>query len=875
MPTQELNDRMPNTALLVGLTAADAAARIVTDGYNELPSSQPRSTWAIAFNVSREPMFMLLMTCGAIYLVLGDAEEALMLLGFVCIVIGITLFHERKAERALEVLRDLSSPRALVVRDGEPIRVPGRDVVCGDLIMLAEGDRVPADAVLTSGSVLAIDESLLTGESVPVRKRAGQGHESQQGRPGGDDLPFVFSGSLVVQGKGTATVQATGPRTEIGRIGKALSRLEQEPTRIQRETGVAVKRLAWVGLALAVLVAIWYGVTHTDWLNGLLVGITLAMAILPEELPVILTIFLGLGAWRLSKKRVLIRHIPAVESLGSATVLCVDKTGTLTQNHMALALVSVDGQSFDVSVPNPSGLPEPFHELLEFSVLASQHDPFDPMEKAIREAGQTLLAGTEHWHEDWILVNEYPLSPELLAMSRVWQSPEGDRYIIAAKGAPEAIVELCHLDPQRAKEVSRQINVMAEQGLRVLGVAQASFTRTTLPDLQHDFEFHLLGLIGLLDPVRPAVPAAIKESQAAGIRVVMMTGDHPTTARKIAQQIGLLSDDGIISGPELDAMSDAELQRQVGRINVFCRVVPEQKLRLVNGLKTRGEIVAMTGDGVNDAPALKAAHIGIAMGGRGTDVAREAAGVVLLDDDFSSIVEAVKLGRRIFDNLKKAIAFVIAAHCPIVGLSLVPVMLGWPLILLPVHILFLQLIIDPACSIVFEAEAEEDDIMRRPPRAPDAPLFDRSTITLGLVQGLCLFLIVLTIFSLSLHRGDGAEHARTLTFTALILASLGLIVTNRSWSRSMAAMFRVPNQALWWVSGSAMALLTLVLTIPFLRTVFRFSALDPIDVAVCVAAGIVSLIAFEATKRFVGANVKGLSLPRIPASPLGPMKLGS
>lgn len=850
---------------MVGVTAAAAEALIATDGYNELPSSKPRSTWAIALNVACEPMFMLLMACGAIYLVLGDAQEALMLLGFVCMVIGITLFQERKSERALEALRDLSSPRALVVRDGEPIRIPGRDVVCGDLIMLAEGDRVPADAVVRSCSLLAIDESLLTGESVPVRKRAGRAHETQQGRPGGDDLPFIFSGSLVVQGKGTATVHATGSRTEIGRIGKALTRLEQEPTRIQRETGIAVKRLAWVGLALAALVAVWYGVTRTDWLNGFLVGITLAMAVLPEELPVILTIFLGLGAWRISRKRVLIRHIPAVESLGSTTVLCVDKTGTLTQNRMALAMVSVDGQSFDINASDSGGLPETFHELLEFSVLASQRDPFDPMEKAIREAGQTLLAGTEHWHEDWLLVEEYPLSPELLAMSRVWQSPEGDRYVIAAKGAPEAIVDLCHLDPQRAEAVSRQINAMAEQGLRVLGVAQARFTRTTLPDIQHDFEFQLLGLIGLLDPVRPAVPAAITECREAGIRVVMMTGDHPATARKIAQQIGLVSDDGIMSGPELDAMNDAELQHQISCINVFCRVVPEQKLRLVNAFKASGEIVAMTGDGVNDAPALKAADIGIAMGGRGTDVAREAAGVVLSDDDFSSIVEAVKLGRRIFDNLKKAIAFVIAAHFPIVGLSLVPVMLGWPLILLPVHILFLQLIIDPACSIVFEAESEESDIMRRPPRAPDAPLFDRSTITLGLVQGLCLFLIVLTIFSVSLYRGDGAEHARTVTFAALVLASLGLIVTNRSWSRSMVDMFRVPNQALWWVAGSALALLMLVLTVPFLREVFRFSALAPIDLAVCVAAGGVSLVAFETTKRFGRGNGQGLPVPQISA----------
>jgi Ca2+-transporting ATPase len=648
-------------------------------------------------------------------------------------------------------------------------------------------------------------------------------------------------------------VSATGIHTEMGKIGKALKSVETERTPLQQETGRLVRQLAVVGVALCVIVVVMYGLTRGNWLHGLLAGITLAMAMLPEEFPVVLTVFLALGAWRISQKRVLTRRVPAVETLGSATVLCVDKTGTLTLNRMSVSKLFADGAFHDVDgLHRQRPLPETFHRLVEFSILASHRDPFDPMEIAFKDFGNRYLADTEHLHGDWNLIREYPLSQKLLALSHVWRSPEGGDFVIAAKGAPEAIADLCHFDEAQMEELASRISEMADDGLRVLGIAKAGFQASSLPSEQHDFDFKFLGLIGLADPVRPAVPAALKECYNAGIRVVMITGDYPGTARSIGKQIGLTPLDDIITGPELDAMDDAELQRRIKHVSIFARVVPEQKLRLVQALKANGEIVAMTGDGVNDAPALKAAHIGVAMGGRGTDVARESAALILLDDDFSSIVAAIKLGRRIFDNLRKAMAYILAIHVPIAGLSLIPVLFKLPLVLLPVHVVFLEMIIDPACSIVFEAEPEESDVMDRPPRNPKEPLLGRQIVLLSLLQGVSVLLIAVAMYAVALNRGQGEQDARALTFTTLIIANLGLILANRSWTRTIVATLRSPNAALWWVVGGALAFLGLVLYVPFLQALFDITALHPIDLVICLAGGLLSILWFELLKRIRG-----------------------
>jgi Ca2+-transporting ATPase len=861
----------PNTATDLsdqdanGLSSAIALARLKEEGYNELPSSQSQSLWSIAWEMVQDPIFLLLGGGGIIYWILGDLQEALILLGFVLFLMGISLYQEGKTAHALEALRDLSSPRALVVRDGQRKRIAGREVVRGDVLVLAEGDRVPADAIVLSCANLSTDESLLTGESLPVRKVAAEG-KVEMARPGGDELPFVYAGTLVVQGQGMVQVQAIGTQTEMGKIGNALQNVKPEITPLQREMNRLVNRLLGIALALCVAIVIIYGATRGDWLKGLLAGITLAMAILPNEFPVVVTIFLALGAWRISQNHVLARRAASVETLGSATVLCVDKTGTLTLNQMAVQQLlphnSENAQSYDLAVHPQDPLPEAVHELVEFCILASQRDPFDPMEKAFKQLGDRYLANTEHLHNDWVLLREYPLSPELLAMSHVWQSANGEQYEIAAKGAPEAIADLCHFTPTQQQVLAAQVSAMATQGLRVLGVAKASLLETPptflpphpslnpshLPEKQHDFPFQFIGLVGLSDPVRPTVAAAIQECYTAGVRVVMITGDYPATAQAIARQIGLQEIGAIMTGTELDQMSDAELQQRIQNTNIFARAVPEQKLRLVNALKTKGEVVAMTGDGVNDAPALKAAQIGIAMGERGTDVAREAAALVLLDDDFSSIVQAVKLGRRIFDNLRKAMAYLLAIHIPIAGMSLIPVLFKLPLVLLPVHVAFLHLIIDPACSIVLEAEPAEPNVMQRPPRNAKEPLFGRKTVGLALLQGLGILAIVLTIFMVTLYRGQGELDARALTFTTLILANLCLILSERSSSRLSLKVLKAPNAALWWVIGGGLLFLAFVLYVPFLQNLFSFSFLHPIDLAICFAGGVISLFWFESLK---------------------------
>lgn len=832
-----------------GLSDAEAQQRLQTQGYNELPTSKKRSVLAIAWDVVREPMFLLLVACGTLYLFLGDIQEAIMLLGFVLVVMGITLYQERKTERALEALRDLTSPRASVIRGGEQKRIAGREVVTDDIVILHEGDRVPADAALVSCINLTADESLLTGESVAVRKTIWNGQDESL-RPGGDDLPFVYSGTMVVGGQGVARVHATGVRTEIGKIGKALQAVETQSTPLQMETGRLVRNLAIVGLSLCLLVIVIYGLTRHDWLHGFLAGITLAMATLPEEFPVVLTIFLALGAWRLSQKQVLTRHVPAVETLGSATVLCVDKTGTLTQNRMTVKSIVVNGENFDAENLTGQGLPETFHEIVEYSILASKRDPFDPMEKAFKQLGDDHLANTEHLHGDWRLLQEYPLSKDLLALSHVWQSPEGSDFTIAAKGAPEAIFDLCHLDSAHIEKLNKTVAGLAAQGLRVLGVARASFSSDSLPEIQHDFTFTLLGLVGLADPIRPTVPSAIKECYTAGIRVVMITGDYPGTAQSIGRQIGLRTVDNVLTGTDLDKMSDEQLQVRIRDVDIFARVVPEQKLRLVNALKFNKEVVAMTGDGVNDAPALKSAHIGIAMGGRGTDVARESSSLVLLDDDFSSIVGAVRLGRRIFDNIKKAMAYIVSVHVPIAGMSLIPVVMQWPLVLLPMHIVFLELIIDPACSVVFEAEIEESNIMRRLPRDPKEPLFGKSIVLISLLQGFSVLVVVLSVYMLARGLGRVEDEVRALTVVTLILSNLALILTNRSWTRTIWGMLRSRNAALLWVLGGTITFVFLILYIPFLRSLFRFSFLHATDLLICLAAAMVSITWFEVLKYF-------------------------
>ena len=842
-----------------GLSRDQVEERIKTFGYNELPKHKKDGIFEVILEVAREPMFLLLVTSGLIYFFLGDITEAVMLMSFVLVIIGITVYQERKTERALEALRNLSSPRALVIRDGQQRRIAGREVVPGDILILSEGDRVPADGILLSSNNLTVDESLLTGESVPVRKIPWTEGLKEQA-PGGDDQPFVYSGTLIVQGQALAEVKSTGSGTEMGKIGMVLQEVGRDDSRLKVEISSMVKIIATCGLLLCLIIVIIYGIGRGDWISGLLAGITLAMAILPEEFPVVLTVFLALGAWRISEKHVLTRQVPAIETLGSASVLCVDKTGTLTLNKMTVQSFFADDEFCEHDGAGENSVPDSCHELSEYAILACKKDPFDPMEKALIQLSEGDFGKTEHIHKDWKLITEYPLSSDLLAMSNVWQSPDGREFIIAAKGAPEAIADLCHFSEQEQKKLAEQIDVMASKGLRILGVAKSSFTISELPRIQHDFVFTFLGLIGFADPVRPGIAEAVSECYAAGIKIIMITGDYPRTAQNIADQIGLKHADRSIAGNDLLGLSDDELTDRLRTATIFARAVPEQKLRIVRALKANNEVVAMTGDGVNDAPALKSADIGIAMGGRGTDVAREASSLVLLDDNFTSIVSAVRLGRRIYDNLKKAMAYIFSIHIPIAGMSLIPVIFDMPLILMPMHIVFLELIIDPTCSIVFEAEKEEQDIMNRPPRSADERLFTPKTLFLSLMQGVVVLGVVMLVYLYSLMSGFLETEVRTMTFITIVLANLLLILTNRSWSETIISTIRTPNTAMRWVFAGTICSLVLILAIPALRDLFRFSLIPVEELVTCVLAASVSVLWFEAWKIW---NVRKDQIPHI------------
>ena len=844
-----------------GLSEKEAAARLKAEGPNTLPQADRRTFLRIVREILKEPMFALLLGAAAIYLVLGDLKEAVVLGIFACTSVLIAVVQESRTERVLESLRDLTSPRALVIRDGMEKRIAGAEVVRGDLVILAEGDRVPADGIVLAAHDLQCDESLLTGEAVPVRKIAAPG--APPARPGGDDLPHVYSGSLVVRGHGQSEIIATGGRSEIGRIGLAITRIDTEPPRLRVQTQRLVRNFAAVSLTLSALAVLLYGLWRGGWLDALLSGIALGMSMLPEEFPLVLTVFMVMGAWRISRARVLTRRVAAIETLGAATVLCTDKTGTLTQNRMTIVALRTGGDLWRVEDKGPVGAR--FAALLEHGILASAREPFDPMEKAFHALGKERLPADHLPHSGRSLQWEYGLRPDLLAVTHVWAETGSSELTVAAKGAPEAIAELCRLLPSDRAELGRAVDAMAQEGVRVLAVARASVPADSArPETPRALPFEFLGLVGLADPLRPTVPAAVRQCRAAGIRVIMITGDYPQTARAIATQANLEIGD-IVTGSELEDMSDADLQQRVRSATIFARTMPEQKLRIVDALKANGEVVAMTGDGVNDAPSLKAAHIGIAMGGRGTDVAREAASLILLDDDFASIVTAVRLGRRIYDNLRKAMAYILAVHVPIAGLALIPLLADLPLVFWPLHIAFLEMVIDPVCSIVFEAEGEEADTMRRPPRHPSAPLFSLRYVLWSLLQGALVLALVAGLFVMALHQNLPEPDARALAFAALVAANLGLVLVNRSRSASIIAALTRPNAALWWVVAATAAILTGVIVIPPARALFHFGPLHGDDILVALASGLIALLLLELTKLVIRPPAAHRAVTQAPA----------
>lgn len=839
------------------LSTGEAQHRLRRFGPNELEGSKPRGLIVLLREIISEPMFLLLLACSIVYLLLGDLLEATLLSSAIFIVIFITFIQTRRTERTLDALRDLSSPRALVIRDGTPVRIGAREVVPDDVVILSEGDRVPADGFVLLSKALKLDESLLTGESVSVRKVTWNSDDSI-GQPGGDDSPFVYAGTLVVQGTGEMRVQATGHSTAMGRIGSSLKTTDRPPSALQQETGRVVRVVALSSLFVSAIMAGMWWLRDGDVVRAVLMGLTFAMSTIPEELPVVLTIFLALGAWRISKKSVLTRQMHAVEALGSASFLCVDKTGTLTENKMIVSALWTPEGGVNVLTGHEHELTSAETSILRIAALACDRNGIDPMDKATISAANRF--GLQPF-EGLSLKKYFPMIRPILAVGNGWNSGQGPACEIFTKGAPETIAKICrkdHLSPRQStmadkleKEIMAATVILASRGYRVLAVANGNHASGELAGGLETYSFEFSGLIGFSDPVRAGVRESVKNCHEAGIKVLMITGDFPSTATSIARSIGLENPDSLLTGDELLEISDEILATHLKTVRVLARMVPEQKLRVVKILRATGEIVAMTGDGVNDAPALKAAHIGIAMGGRGTDVAREAAALVLLNDDFTSIVEAIGLGRRINDNIQKAISYIIAIHIPIVGLTILPVLTGGQIILWPLHLAFLQLIIDPVCSIVFESEPTEEFIMKRPPRSITARLFSRPVVTSGMWQGSCALLATLGVYYGIGNSGESPNHARGVAFLTLIAINIGLILTLRSrteaawnfkrWSKNSNPT--IPFIALFILSLSA-----IVLYVPVVAELFHFSRPHASDVVTGVFVAIVSLVWFEIYK---------------------------
>jgi P-type Ca2+ transporter type 2C len=840
----------PGDPVPAGLSQAEVGQRLARDGYNELPAPGGARKLLHRLEVLREPMFALLIVAGILYAAIGEPLDAAVLGIFATLSVSIAVIQRERSDRMLAKLRDLSAPHALVLRDGVRRRIPGREVVAGDLLVVNEGDRVPADAMLVAGEDVKADEALLTGESVPVRKRPRGTAGLNEGAAGGEDLPQLYSGSLLVSGAGLAEVTATGARTELGRISVTLQRISPSRAGLEAETRRWVLFFAAAGLGLSALAVAIHGWMTGRWLEALLAGIALGMALLPEELPLVLLVFTVMGAWRLTRVRVLTRRPATIETLGAATVLCTDKTGTLTFNRMSVAWLESRGQHWDADSP-ASPLVEPSTlGLLRWAALATRPGSIDPMDAAVTTLASRAGASPPDAAR---LIRTYPLRPDRPCIVQAWRIGNGS-VLLAAKGAPETLAGLCGLSgDDRTRELA-QVETLARKGMRMLGVASGQWpAASALPEGVEALPLRWEGVLGLVDPLRPSVHPAVADCLAAGVRVVMITGDHPATAVAIATQAGIPGQ-RVVTGAGLDALDDAALAREIGSVNVFARIRPDQKLRLVEALKSAGQVVGMTGDGINDAPALKAAHIGIAMGGRGTDVAREAAALVLLDDDFAAIAQAIGQGRRIYDNIGKAVAYIFAIHVPIVGLALLPILLGQPLVLTPMLIALLELLIDPTCSVIFEAEPAERDAMRRPPRKPTASLITAQFVRHSFLQGALAFLAVAAVYLWCLAQELGAGLTRSTTLLALIGANLCLVLANRSLGYSLVPAAGRDNPTLGWGLLIAGSFVLVVFGWPPARSLLRLDPLGAPQFVLCAAVSVLLWIALQLLKKVAPAR---------------------
>ncbi|GAB2955176.1 HAD-IC family P-type ATPase [Hymenobacter coalescens] len=826
----------PHAATLPpGLTEAEVRLQQHRFGRNVLVRSGRSDLWLVARRILTEPMFVLLVLTAGVYLLIGSRTEALTLLGATALVAGISLYQGARSDRALRALQDLTQPQARLRRHGQLVELPAAEVVVGDVLVVAEGEQVVADGVLLQAYDLLTDESFLTGESLPVPKNA-------------DGRQLVYAGSAVTRGSAVVRVSAVGGATRLGRIGGLMQTIEAPPTPLQRQIADFVRRMALVGAGAFVLVWAYNWWESGSLAHGLLHGLTLAMAILPEEIPVALAVFMALGAWRLMQRGVLTRLPQTVETLGSATVIGVDKTGTLTQNRMTLSQLYCPGDAAPQEFRPGAPLRPPQQALLATAMWASEPQPFDPMEQALHQA-YAAAVGPADARPAYRLVHEYPLAGHPPLMTHVFGNAAGHR-VVAAKGAPEGLIARAHLPAEAREAALAALQAMAATGLRVLGVARSECPAAGYPASQEEFAWELVGLVGFSDPPKASSAAVLRQFYEAGIQVKMITGDNALTALAIARQVGLRRPEPVLTGADVLALDETALRARVGAVNLYARMFPEAKLRVIEALKANGEVVAMTGDGVNDAPALKAAHIGVAMGRRGTELARQAAALVLLDDELTGMVTAVGFGRKIYHNLKKAVQYIIAIHVPLVLAVLVPSMLAWrfPVLLGPVHVIFLELLMGPTCSIVYEHEPMEAGTLQEPPRPVDATFLSWNELSGSLLQGAVVAAGVLGLGYYVQQQAAAEPLVRTMVFTTLVLANALLTLVGRSRRYTLRTTLRYANPLVPGVLALSLLLLALCLWVPALQQLFQLQPLTAAQLAACAAVAAGSTGWFEVYK---------------------------
>lgn len=814
-----------------GLSSAEVLSSRKKHGSNQSELKEKSRFFTVLIDVVFEPMFIILLLSSFLYFILGKYQEGVIMLVAIIIVSGISIFQESKSRSAVEALKNLTGPRAKVIRNSELVQIQISEVVLGDIIIVEDGDTVPADAVLLKANDFSVNESMLTGESLPLYK----GSEKED--------KLIYKGTMVLSGSATAEVSAIGKSTKLGTIGDSLIEIEEVKTPLQIQIKKFILSMLLFGLLAFVVVCVLNYIETGNFIQSLLSGLTLAMSVIPEEIPVAYSTFMALGAYHLYKKMVIARNPHRLESLGAASVICTDKTGTITENKMVPAeIYELKSDSFFQLEAKGFQL----NEVLEFAMWSSETEPFDPMEKAIHELYSRVNSADKR--KDFIMLKEYPLEGEFPIMTHVFSNQT--EKIIAVKGSVEGVLKQSNLSDEEKAKFLEKANSLAAKGHRVLAVGKAEMDKKLLPEKQETFSFNLLGLISFYDPPKSNMKDVMAQFYKAGIRVLMITGDHPETAKSIANQIEMKDPDEVMIGTELMKLSDDELKEKVKSVSIYARMFPEAKLRIVEALKSNGEIVAMTGDGVNDAPALKAAHIGIAMGKRGSEVARNIAKLVLADDDFSHMPEAIALGRRIYDNLKKAIRYIISIHIPIIMIVTLPLILFWKYtnLFLPIHVIFLELIMGPTCSIIYENEPIEPNTMARPPRDSKLSFFSFRELSISILQGCIITIACLSLGYYYIHQDYSEAMVRTIVYMTLIFSNLFLTLENRSFRYSIFTTIQYKNRLIPMILALSLIIPVLSLFVTPIRQIFEFEIPSLLVMFNCFAAAFIGVMWIEIYK---------------------------